>query len=87
MNAETDPDGDRMLFLSEQDAVAAQCLTLCRYAGSLSDRGRSVALEMLSDGDPDVSGLESTDRRFAAVLRATLGMQEGSEGMHRSPLP
>ena len=87
MNAEADPDGDRMLFLSEQDAVAAQCLTLCRYAGSLSEEGRSTALGMLSGGDPDVSGLEGTDRRFAAVLRATLGMQEGSEAVHRSPLP
>ena len=87
MNAEADPDGDRMLFLSEQDAVAAQCLTLCRYAGSLSDEGRSTALGMLSGEDADVSGLEGTDRRFAAVLRATLGMQEGSEAVHRSPLP
>ena len=87
MNAEADPDEDRMLFLSEQDAVAAQCLTLCRYAGSLSEKGREAAQGMLSDGDPDVSGLEGTDRRFAAVLRATLGMQEGSERMHSSPLP
>ena len=87
MNAEADPDGDRMLFLSEQDAVAAQCLTLCRYAGSLSEEGRSAALGMLSGEDADVSGLEDTDRRFAAVLRATLGMQEGSERMRNSPLP
>ena len=87
MNAEADPDGDRMLFLSEQDAVAAQCLTLCRYAGSLSEEGREAALEMLSGEDTEVSGLEGTDRRFAAVLRATLRMQEGSERMHGSPLP
>ena len=87
MNAEADPDGDRMLFLSEQDAVAAQCLTLCRYAGSLSEEGRSAALGMLSGENADVSGLEGTDRRFAAVLRATLGMQDGSEAVHRSPLP
>lgn len=87
MNAEADPDGDRMLFLSEQDAVAAQCLTLCRYAGSLSEEGRLTALEMLSGEDAEVSGLEGTDRRFAAVLRATLGMQEGSEAVHRSSLP
>ena len=87
MNAEADPDGDRMLFLSEQDAVAAQCLTLCRYAGSLSEKGREAALGMLSGEDAEVSGLEGTDRRFAAVLRATLGMQEGSERMHSTPLP
>ncbi len=84
MNAEAEPDDGRMLFLSRQDAVAAQCLTLCRYAGALSDAGRAAAGEMLAGGDPDRSGLTGADRNFNAVLRATLDTQEASRRMHRA---
>lgn len=84
MNSEVDPDRDKMLFLSRQDAVASQCLTLCRYAGSLSDRGRAAALDLLSGNCSDLDELESTDRRFAAILQATLDLQEESGSIHRA---
>ena len=84
MNAETEPDGDRMLFLSRQDAVAAQCLTLCRYAGSLTAEGRDAALALLAGGEADRGSLEGADRRFVSVLSATLDLQEGSRVMHRT---
>ena len=84
INAETEPDGDRMLFLSRQDAVAAQCLTLCRYAGSLTAEGRDAALALLAGGKADRGSLEGADRRFVSVLSATLDLQEGSRVMHRT---
>lgn len=84
MNAETEPDGDRMLFLSRQDAMAAQCLTLCKYAGSLTAEGRDIALVLLAGGDANRMSLEGTDRRFMSVLSATLDLQENSRLMHRT---